>query len=189
MRFTSLLQIKTSALLFFTQSITAKPCPHCSHNYTVKRHGSLYGVDLYKPEALRRGIRFYCSNRYSNRGCGRTFSIHFNTVIPYQSVNAELLSSFFRKLLESRSVHQAWHDSSVPFSLRCAYRWVKKFTLNLPSLRHKLHRLLKSLPLTENSIELETISILSDLFPSPNFLAAAQLELQVPILHSSVSPS
>ena len=82
MRFTNSLLPKTSKWIFFCEGIKSEQCPHCGKLYTLKSHGSLYGIDPVKPEVARRVLRFYCSNRYSNKGCGKTFSINFETIIP-----------------------------------------------------------------------------------------------------------
>lgn len=178
MRFTSSLLPKTSEWTFFCEGIKSKQCPHCGKLYTLKSHGSLYGIDPVKPEVARRGLRFYCSNRYSNKGCGQTFSIHFETIIPYHTVRSSHLRDFFKLLLKGYTTHRAWYSSLVPFSLRSACSWLLKFKLNLPTLRSKLHEWAKNIQPTNQSLEIETINMLKEAFSQQDFIASTQKNLQ-----------
>lgn len=189
MRFTLPLRRYSSAWILFTQEIKSEKCPHCSKSYTLKCHGSLYGTDIEKPDTIRRGLRFYCSNRYSNEGCGRTFSIHFSTVIPYHSVTAYHLGTFLDQLLKAQSVHQAWYQSTIPFSLRTAYQWMRKFRLNLSPLRANLYHLAGTWAEKGMHVVLETITMLQETFSQPCYLSGAQQKLQLSVLQPLSSSS
>lgn len=84
------------------------------------------------------GSAFFCSNRHSNTGCGRTFSIHWDDVIPRCSLPAEHLASLILAVHEGKSVHQAWATSSLWISLTSAYRWLCRWRLHLGHIRTRL---------------------------------------------------
>lgn len=135
MRFTTRLAPRSLCWNNFCRTIIEKPCPSCHRDDTVKRHGVLSGKDLLKPDRIIRGLRFYCSNRYSNKGCGRTFPVFFAGVLPRFSIDAMQLGEFISRALSSSSIHRAWHRMKLPFSLRSAYRWMRGFSLNQARLR------------------------------------------------------
>jgi hypothetical protein len=81
---------------------------------------------------------FFCSNRHSNTGCGRTFSIHWDDVIPRHSLPAEHLAALVRSAHEGRSIHRAWAASKLWISLTSAYRWLRRWKLNLGHIRTRL---------------------------------------------------
>ena len=130
----------TSAWLLTQENIKAGPCRHCSVTGHVKNHGKLQGVGIDQPRNTTRGLRFFCSNRYSNKGCGRTFSVLFNTFIANHSLNTRHLLKLINQLLVTPNPHAAWQTSGIPFSLCSVYRWVKKLSLSQPTIRHLLHR-------------------------------------------------
>lgn len=140
MRYTTPLRHLTNAWLLAGENIKAEPCRHCSATGHVKNHGQLTGIGINRPENTTRGLRFFCSNRYSNKGCGRTFSVLFSTFITHHSLDTKHLLTLINQLLITPNTHAAWHRSGIPFSLRSVYRWVKKLSLNQPTIRHILHR-------------------------------------------------
>lgn len=179
MQFTTPLTFPSSKWLLISETIKATPCRHCNKSNYLKSHGPLRGIHLSKPEKKLRGIRFYCSNRYSNKGCGRTFSVLFSSMLPKLTVRAKQLKTFFKRLLTERSIHAAWHGSKIPFSLRSAYRWVEKLKLNQATIRSKIY---SSLPCRSNCSSpphCETISYLNTAWPQHNdFVAAFQQQTQ-----------
>jgi hypothetical protein len=62
--------------------IPAAGCPRCRSTTALGPHGHLRGNSPTDGSRVNRGLRFFCSNRCSNPGCGGTFSVHWNTVIP-----------------------------------------------------------------------------------------------------------
>lgn len=140
MYFKSPIQYLTNAWLLTCENIKAKPCRHCSRTGYIKSHGRLQGIGVDSPKRTIRGLRFFCSNRYSNKGCGRSFSVFLSTVIANHSLNTKYLLAFIKHFLNSPNTHAAWHSSSIPFSLCSTYRWVKKLSLNQSTIRHMLHR-------------------------------------------------
>jgi hypothetical protein len=81
---------------------------------------------------------FFCSNRHSNNGCGRTFFIHWDDVIPRCSLPAEHLAALVQLVHEGSSVHHAWSASKLWISLTSAYRWLTRWRLFLSHVRTRL---------------------------------------------------
>lgn len=182
MRFTSPLTFPSSKWILTSEALKAKPCRHCNQSGQLKSHGALRGIHLSEPRKSLRGIRIYCSNRYSNIGCGRTFSVLFSSMIPALTVRARHLSEFFKKLLTANSIHAAWHSSHIPFSLRSAYRWVEKLKLNQAILRTAVYSSIPSEHHNSSPPHLETISYLNAAFPqSNNTIKAFQLQTQTSV--------
>lgn len=77
------------------------------------------------------GAAFFCSNRHSKLGCGRTFPVYRSEVIPYCSLRTrqlfELLSLVSRRA-SGTSVHAAWRASRLVFSQRTARRWLARWS-------------------------------------------------------------
>lgn len=190
MRFTTPLAFPSSAWLLLSESVKTDPCCHCKKKGSLKSHGALRGAHLSKPEKELRGIRFFCSNRYSNKGCGRTFSILFSSMIPALSLRAKQLTHFFKELLQKDSIHAAWHGSHLPFSLRSAYRWVKKFQLNQSTIRSAVYSTLPNEDASPLAPHLETIRYLQA-SSSGDFVEAFQLQHQTSIFpeKQSTNPS
>jgi len=188
MRFTPFLELLSSKWLLFGEQVKSEPCPHCRKKGQLKNHGPLRGCSLTKATQSVRGLRFFCSDRYSNDGCGRTFTVFINNYIPYLTVRATQLSSFFRDLLSARNVHRAWSRSSLPFSIRSAYRWANRLKENQSDLRA-----LAYLAKPDTSVEslptlTATIHYLSHRFASENcFISALQQHAQRPVFYSSSS--
>lgn len=114
-------------------------CPHCDLTLNIKRHGYLRGKSVDALGVIR-GMRFYCSKRDSNRGCGATFSILYAQHLPGYSVGAAELVRLIREVIGGASVHLTWRNATSFFSLTSAYRWVRSFTANLARIRPMLHQ-------------------------------------------------
>ena len=79
---------------------------------------------------------FFCSNRYSNTGCGRTFSVHWDSVIPHCSLRTDQLLKLIEAVAAGATVHSAWQQGSqFPLSLTSAYRWIKRWRLGTAGMR------------------------------------------------------
>lgn len=180
MRFTTPLAFPSSKWLLISETVKSEPCRHCKKNGHLKSHGALRGIHISEPKMVIRGIRIYCSNRYSNMGCGRTFSVLFSSMLPALTVRAKHLSLFFKALLTVNCVHAAWHSSRIPYSLRSAYRWIKKLKLNQATLRAAAYSTLPCESPHSPLPHLETISYLTTAFPqSDNFVRAFQQQTQI----------
>jgi hypothetical protein len=73
------------------------------------------------------GAAFFCSNRHSKLGCGRTFPVHWHDVIPYCSLRTCQLFELLEGRAASPSAHAAWRASRLVFSLRTACRWLARW--------------------------------------------------------------
>ena len=81
---------------------------------------------------------FFCSNRYSHQGCGRTFSVHWATVIPRCSLPTLHLLELLSAIDAGNTVHGAWAGSSIWISLSTAYRWLTRWKLGTARIRARL---------------------------------------------------
>lgn len=91
--------------------------------------------------------RFFCSNRYSHGGCGRTFSSFWEQSIPYASLDTNRLSKLIECASErpERAIHAIFQESKdrLQISLSTAYRWVRRFKLHQSTIRCALFRLVQ----------------------------------------------
>ena len=87
-KFIPKVDLRSCEFLNFRSAVLSQPCPHCHNTGALKAHGSIRSShpDRSSPDA-RRAVRFYCSNRHGRTGCGRTFSIHFDHIIPRCSLD------------------------------------------------------------------------------------------------------
>ena len=110
-----------------------RPCPHCDRHHALKAHGFLRAAD-----SSIRGIRLYCSNRYSNQGCGRTFPVYFEKHIPHASLTCQQVSSLiesYQEITQDKAVELIGRIAHGICSKSTAYRWIKKFRLSQSILR------------------------------------------------------
>lgn len=112
-------------------ALRAEGCVHCRRVDTVVGHGHLQTDPCLKS----RGGRLLCSDRYSNSGCGRTFSVHWDDVIPGASLAAAELLTLIRALSTAPSRHAAWAATRLTISLTGAYRWFARWASFAPSIK------------------------------------------------------
>lgn len=179
MKFTSLSPAASTLWAKLLQQILSSPCPHCAKQGAIRRHGFLRGKDLRQPKTIKRGIRFFCSNRYANKGCARTFSLFFDTSIPRHSLSSQDLGEFLRKSLQASSIHAAWAQMKLPFSISSAYRWIKSLKRNMARIRPLLHESQHHAHASSSVLQ-ETIRLLLETFPL-NPIARFQVTFQTPI--------
>lgn len=76
-------------------------------------------------------MAFFCSNRYSNKGCGRTYSILCLSAIPNCTARCDELYEFLSLLVIRGVVALAWREAcrerGFTLSKTSAYRWVRLF--------------------------------------------------------------
>ena len=136
-------------------------------------------------------LAFFCSNRNSNKGCGRSFSILFCEFIANCSVTSFELYSFVNKLTEHQSVTDAWREADrngFPLSLASAHRWFHRFKLHIHQFRSKLFQQTHPPP-SEKVIASpnQDIAITIEMFDEANRnvtndpFAAFQLQHQTPL--------
>jgi hypothetical protein len=110
----------------------SQPCVHCGSLESLKAHGFLR-----TSKQIIRGVRFYCSGRDSNRGCGKTFSIHFEDYIPKASLSAQQLGEMIKNHHQPPDISETRPNTKIAKSTR--YRWLKKFTICQSFIKARLH--------------------------------------------------
>lgn len=85
-----------------------RACPRCRQLGTVNAHGFLRGYSESGEFGIVRGRRFFCSNRGSRPGCGRTFSVLIRTFVSRFAVTAFTLAGFVLAAIAGLSVAAAW---------------------------------------------------------------------------------
>ena len=182
MQFTPFHAPNSLGLLNLRVKIQADGCPHCDCHSALVPHGYLRGNAATGDDSVTRGLRFFCSPRYSRTGCGRTFSIHWDTVIPYCSLRTFQLFALVLAALTSSSIHGAWAPSRLCMSARSAYRWVAKWKLCTAHVRTRLCLIFPPPGKADKQAAPFTLRHLIAAFPSaPCSIAAFQHQLQVPI--------
>ena len=182
MKFTRLLAPSSLALLDLRVTVRADGCRHCHCASSVVAHGYLRGHAASGHATGTRGVRFYCSNRFSNIGCGRTFPIHWDTVIPYCTLRTVELLDLLRSVAAGLSTHGAWAASQLVVSARTAYRWVARWRILTTHLRARLCLVVPPPGKTASQPDLFTLRHLTAAYPmAPCPIAAFQQGLQVPI--------
>jgi len=120
--------------------ILSKPCPHCHCTGFVRSHG--YHK---RTHAAPHASRFFCSNRYSHGGCGRTFSVFWDQSIPYASLDTKRLFKLIECVTEQpeRTIHAAFQQckDALQVSLSTVYRWLKRFESHQSTIRCALFKL------------------------------------------------
>ena len=159
-------------------ALRAAGCVHCRRVDTVVGHGHLQAGAC----SGSRGLRLLCSDRYSNSGCGGTFSVHWDEVIPGASLAAAELLILIRALAAAPSRHAAWAATELTLSLTGAYRWFARWERFATSIKTWLCTVchppgkIDSLPDPHNLRHLDAA------FPAcPCPAAAFQIRFQVPL--------
>ncbi len=181
MRFTPFHAPTSLDLLNLRVEILANGCPHCQSRSALVPHGYLRGNAATGEGWVTRGLRFFCSTRYSRSGCGRTFSIHWDTVIPHCSLRTVQLFALVLAAMAS-SIHGAWAASGLTMSARSAYRWGAKWKLCTAHVRTRLCLIFPPPGKAGMQPGPFTLRHLMAAFPSASCpIAAFQHQLQVPI--------
>ncbi len=112
----------------YRRSLKSVQCPRCGRVGFLIGHGFLVGYTEAGQEMVFRGRRFFCSNRYRRRGCGRTFSVMLADVLVGFMVRAGTLFAFLRTVAEGASRKAAWEKSAGAFSLESGYRMWRRLS-------------------------------------------------------------
>lgn len=110
--------------------LLAYSCPHCERYDNLKAHGFLKSAG-----GEIRGVRLYCSNRRSHRGCGRTYSIYFEDRMPHATLGAAQVGEILEAAHGGRQTPEGPATVSKPLaeavaaicSRSSAYRWIGRF--------------------------------------------------------------
>lgn len=112
------------------------------------------------------GSAFFCSNRYSNSGCGKTFSVFWDLSMPGCSLSTPGLFDFLTLFIETGIVAAAWRASRFCLSLSSAYRWRRAFHRKMTHFRSVMCREARPPPedtsLTPESLTLRMFSEVSE---------------------------
>ncbi len=83
---------------------------------------------------------FFCSNRGSNTGCGRTCSTLWSHLLAFSSLSAGQLFELLQAYAATGSAHGAWTSTSVPVSLTTVARWLGRWKRGTAHVRSHLVR-------------------------------------------------
>lgn len=181
-KFTRFLAPQSLDYLNFRTKIKALGCPRCRCPSAVVSHGYLPGCPVQGDGRDTRGMRFLCSDRYSNPGCGGTFSVHWETVIPLCTLHTLQLLGLVRAVAGGRSIHQAWYFSGLTFSLSTAYRWIARWLKLTARIRTALCTVAEPPGKSDGRPDPYTLDHLAVAFPqSACAIAAFQSGLQASI--------
>ena len=114
-------------LLNLRVTLRAEGCLHCHLTNTLVGHGFLRGLAPTGSDTEIRGLRMWCSNRYSNKGCGRTSPVHWEGIIPFATLRTTQLLKLIRALATAPSQHAAWASSGLSSSITGAYHWFARW--------------------------------------------------------------
>lgn len=121
-------------LLNLRAALRAGGCIHCRLTGTLIGHGFLRGLAPTGNDVVTRGPRMFCSDRYSKTGCGRTFPVYWDDVIPFATLRTVQLLELIRALACAPSPHAGWAASRLPMSPSSAYRWLARWKRSGTSL-------------------------------------------------------
>jgi len=177
-RFIPQIDLESCEFLNFRLSIRSQLCPHCQRTNFVKAHGYVRASRKADHQASSiRAIRLICSARNGDSGCGRTFSIHWDHIVPRCSLDSTQVSQIIetlapnskKPLLSKLAGAKQWG-----FSTSTGYRWRKRFSRHLTEIRPAL--CLKEPPSREphtSPPQAVTLKHLQDVFPNTSCLVAA----------------
>jgi len=165
-------------------SLKTRLCPACGKAKSLNRHSILYGNDPANAGGrLQRGQRVFCCNRGNRGGCGRTFPVFFNAILPRHSVTAGILWALFCLLLNGFSIKAAAEATQSPFALETLYHLVTRLRRRIDAIRSLLHcqkpppKSPRSSPLLHTIEHLQTVFPLTDCCPLQAFQSFFQRKL------------
>jgi hypothetical protein len=140
-----------------TLCLKAMLCPFCERPDSLNRHSLLYGNDPKNTQGqLIRGQRVICSPRGRRGGCGRTFSIFLDSVLPRHSVSTPVLWALLSLLLTGLSLKAAFESMGSLFCLETFYRLRQRLRHRLDVIRPLLCRAQKPPPCAQADPLLQT---------------------------------
>lgn len=148
------------------------PCPHCQAVGRLIRHGSLVGYDESQRRSLR-AQRIYCSNRHSQSGCGRTFSVWLADKIRRLSLSTSAVWRFLRQVIAGSIATATRAMTEHERSDRTWQRLWHRFRQAQSILRTALLARCPPPPLSSDLPEAQVIAHLQDAFPQAECPLAA----------------
>ncbi|MFC1758297.1 hypothetical protein ACFL2H_05960 [Planctomycetota bacterium] len=115
------------------------PCPHCQQTGALNRHGFLRGYDEqnFRQKAVR-ALRVFCSNRGSNKGCGRTFSVWIGDKVNRLFLDAKQLWEFLEQAATTGNKSEAFQKLGCSMGDSATYRIWKRFLQAQSAIRTAL---------------------------------------------------
>ena len=173
-----------------SDSIRMRFCPHCQKSSSLVKHGYIWGVDYSskQPDSkIIRARRFFCSNKGTRCGCGKTVTVYHFHSIPKTSILAPLLWQWLQIVLDGFSIHSAWYYSGIKFSLSTAYRLWHKAKTHISYWKSQLVRLTDWSTISGTSVLGQVLNHFKSAFEAEPF-ASLQLRFQRwrrrdPLLH------
>lgn len=169
-------------LQVFSVRLKFTKCPFCGRIGTLNRHSVLRGND---PAAntgrIIRGQRVFCSSRGQRGGCGGTFPVMFDWVMPRHSFIAPLLWQAVCRRIEGVSASSAWHTVKTPLALDSFYHFLQRTRLRLSVLRAVLCSAVRPPSSRQADPLLQTFEHLRAVFPDARCpISAFQMRFQTP---------
>ncbi len=154
--------------------------PFCRKQGYLIMHDYIKGYsDLYNFELGIKGRRIFCSNRNKRKGCGRTWSMYLQLVIPGFSIGIKTLTLIISC---KATIFETWKKSFTHLSLSTYYRLHKCFEKQIPEIRTRLIEHFKPPPPQSNPIT-QTIEHIKYFHPSLlSATALFQTTFQISIL-------
>jgi len=126
-RFIPQIDLEICEFLNFRFSVRSQPCPHCYRTNFVKAHGYVRASKEaeHQPASSIRAVRFMCSARNGDSGCGMTFSIHWDHLVPRSSLESAPVSQIIETLIphsENMSLSELAKTKQWGCSPSTAYR-------------------------------------------------------------------
>jgi hypothetical protein len=158
-------------------------CPHCKLVGFIILHGYLYGFSEKEfNKKIKRGRRFFCSNRNKRDGCGRTFSLLIANIIKGFVYTAETIWAFLNSIFNGINKSRAFNSLNVINSTATIYRIYNRFKLSQTHIRSLLSVISKPPDTTSNNPVFQTILHLKETFKDKDCpITAFQLNFQTSI--------
>ena len=177
-RFIPQIDLESCEFLNFRLSIRSQPCPHCQQTNFVKAHGYVRTSNNSDHHASSiRAIRFMCSPRTGDLGCGRTFTIHWDHIVPRCSLDSTQVSQIIETMAtnsKNSAISKLTGEKQWGFSTSTGYRWRKRFSKHFTEIRSALcSKVPPSKELYSTSPEAVTLKHLQAVFPETSCLVAA----------------
>lgn len=132
---------------------------------------------------IARGQRVFCSDRGQRGGCGKTFPLFLEGVLPRHTFNTTLLWALLLKLLGGATIKSAAETLSLPFSLEAVYGIVRRCRHRLDVVRSLLGREHRVRASKQSDPFFQTLEHLQQIFPQESDAPAAyQRHFQQPFL-------
>ena len=156
-------------------------CPNCKQIGFLILHGFLSGINEYE-KLITKARRVFCSNRYSNKGCGKTYSIYFLPSLPKIKASTHPINQFLQGILNGDSIAQSFYRISnwCLVSLSTFKRYWIKFKLKISAIRQFLMDKISSTLKPPDNLVLENIYYINSQYPnSDNPIEAFILKSQI----------